>query len=602
MASGEVRDAPWHFTEDDLRQELQFFIEMELMAINDRMQTKLQDLFKHRGDPVDSRPVSHRASAYSERKSVASRLSMESAADCSNESSLLNLRKRKTYHRGGGKQSLSSRASVRMESKASSRSSEMRTSGYVVQDVSQNQTHDGSYTALLAKDSEVQVADLSNYNDGIRSSMASILEEQEKGSVTSHTSKLETMEMVETGGEDEEAEPVGWLKCIVTSMYFEGVIGVFILANAILLGMQADYCARFQTTQLPYDQIVVNRLFCLAFVVEQTLKIVALGPSTMFYPEEAPNYVTIADFLLVALQVCDEFASDLPYVDMKLQMLTCWRVVKLIRILRVLRLFRFFSPLRSMMVSIVDSLKYFFWAMVLLMLLTYMFSVFLTQVATDTRIRTGERLAELTELFGSLDRSFLTLYKVISDGIHWGEVLDPLKESCPPFIVLTFVTYISFALFVLMNIITSSFVEGALRTGEEDRKAELLRQMQVLILEADEDGSGTISWSEFEAHLTDPQMQVLLKAIDFDQDEARSLFRLLDVDDSGEIDADDFVSGCLRLQGFAKAVEMAAFMSEYERFVRLWKEHAMNVDDLLMQIRNSMPGAKAKYSSHADND
>merc|ERR1712039_653986 len=158
-------------------------------------------------------------------------------------------------------------------------------------------------------------------------------------------------------------------------------------------------------------------------------------------------------------------------------------------------------------------------------------------------------------------------------GLHWHEVVEPLRRYCAPWIGITFVAYVSFAIFVLMNIITSTFVDGALRTGEEDRRKELMRQMELLINEADEDGSGTISWEEFENHLKDTQMQVLLKAIDFDMDDARHLFKLLDVEETGEIPADSFISGCLRLSGFAKAVELAAFMSEFDRFTGKWDNH-----------------------------
>merc|ERR1712232_377212 len=224
------------------------------------------------------------------------------------------------------------------------------------------------------------------------------------------------------------------------------------------------------------------------------------------------------------------------------------------------------------------------WAMILLMILTYMFSVFLTQVATDARMQEEREFEELSLRFGNLVRSFLTLYQVISEGLHWHEVVEPLRKDCSPWIGVTFVAYVSFALFVLMNIITSTFVDGALRTGEEDRKKELMRQMEKLIDEADEDGSGTISWEEFESHLKDPQMQVLLKAIDFDQDDAKHLFKLLDVDETGEIPAEGFISGCLRLSGTAKAVELAAFMSEFDRFAAKWETHCKDLQDSLRWI------------------
>jgi len=91
----------------------------------------------------------------------------------------------------------------------------------------------------------------------------------------------------------------------------------------------------------------------------------------------------------------------------------------------------------------------------------------------------------------------------------------------------------------------------------------LINQMRSLFEGADLDHSGTISWAEFQSQLDMPELQTYLKAIDLHQEEARELFKLLDCDGSGEIDAVDFVNGCLRLHGSAKAIDFAAFLNEY---------------------------------------
>lgn len=44
--------------------------------------------------------------------------------------------------------------------------------------------------------------------------------------------------------------------------------------------------------------------------------------------------------------------------------------------------------------------------------------------------------------------------------------------------------------------------------------------------------------------------------------EARLLFDMLDADNSGEIQFTEFLSGCMRLQGPAKAIDMVLVMRE----------------------------------------
>merc|ERR1712232_1335168 len=59
-----------------------------------------------------------------------------------------------------------------------------------------------------------------------------------------------------------------------------------------------------------------------------------------------------------------------------------------------------------------------------------------------------------------------------------------------------------------------------------------------------------------------------LHALGVHTDEANGLFELLDDDDSGEVDVDEFVSGILRLKGAAKAVDMATLLYENKKIFR----------------------------------
>merc|ERR1712113_1067496 len=117
-----------------------------------------------------------------------------------------------------------------------------------------------------------------------------------------------------------------------------------------------------------------------------------------------------------------------------------------------------------------------------------------------------------------------------------------------------------------------------MNAAETDAKMTLMQQMCQMFIDLDEDGSGTVTWAEFEENLGRPQMQDYLKAIDLDPQEAAKLFSLLDTDESGEIDGEELVSGCLRLHGSAKALELAAFMQEFTEFNRRWTAHAKRVE------------------------
>merc|ERR1719284_1939562 len=77
---------------------------------------------------------------------------------------------------------------------------------------------------------------------------------------------------------------------------------------------------------------------------------------------------------------------------------------------------------------------------------------------------------------------------------------------------------------------------------------------------------GILTWEDFEDSLDDPAIQLYFKAVDLDIAEARNLFLLLDSDGSGAVETGEFVTGCLRLKGDAKAIDLATLMYDTRRW------------------------------------
>merc|ERR1711959_353091 len=96
--------------------------------------------------------------------------------------------------------------------------------------------------------------------------------------------------------------------------------------------------------------------------------------------------------------------------------------------------------------------------------------------------------------------------------------------------------------------------------------------------------SGGISWDEFQRKLETPAMREYFKALDVDPSEAEGLFRLLDLDNSGSIDAEEFLNGCLRLHGPAKALDLALLMREVRRIESKIQVHAHWMERAIMGL------------------
>jgi len=220
--------------------------------------------------------------------------------------------------------------------------------------------------------------------------------------------------------------------------------------------------------------------------------------------------------------------------------------------------------------------------MLLLLLCLYIFGVYLTQLVSDERkSNPGAGETDLGKFFGSLTRSLLTLYQVITGGIDWNDVVQPLMDHISPLLAILFCAYIAFVTFALMNVVTGVFVDSALKSTKKDQDVVMLSHIEQIMKTTDLDKNGTISWDEFKSKLDTPAMKNLFKAIDLDTEEARDLFRLIDIDGSGEISPEELTHGCLKLRGNAKAIDMHAFIHEYKRFVSAQKSHAQAVEEAL---------------------
>lgn len=84
---------------------------------------------------------------------------------------------------------------------------------------------------------------------------------------------------------------------------------------------------------------------------------------------------------------------------------------------------------------------------------------------------------------------------------------------------------------------------------------------------------GVLTMAEFQSKLGSPLMQEYFRAIDLDVSEAQHLFRLLDLEDTGAINLDEFLGGCVRLHGPAKALDLALLIHETQRLTHSFHAH-----------------------------
>lgn len=384
---------------------------------------------------------------------------------------------------------------------------------------------------------------------------------------------------------------VGCMEEMVSSHTFNATSGALVIVNAMSIGVQTDYMAVHWCQEVPQVFRLIEKIFCVLFSLELSLRLVAYGCRFWYVAGWRWN---LFDTMMVLLQVTEVLLEE-DFKKSDKSALNHWssfRMLRLVRIIRLARILHLISELRMLVVSISHSIRSLGWVVLLLLVMIYVIAVYLTQIVTDHKTSASEEELEeeeaLLHFYGSLDRSVLSLYAMVSEGIHWDQLMDPLAEHISPWLRLLFFFFSAFAIFAVMNVVTGVFVESALTTATEDRKVSITAQMKGLFEKVDDDGSGDINWEEFQEHLSHPQMQACLKEIDVNNDDAHELFRLLDINNSGTIDIDELVHGCLRLMGYAKAIDLATFMNEYRVVTLRWARHARFVEECLDIIQTKL--------------
>merc|ERR1712032_280102 len=138
-----------------------------------------------------------------------------------------------------------------------------------------------------------------------------------------------------------------------------------------------------------------------------------------------------------------------------------------------------------------------------------------------------------------------------------------------------------------VNIVTGVFVESAMQSGIHDRdtivqeemleKEAYVEKIKLCFQELDVGKNGTVGLQEFEQAVSDPKVVVLINALGLDITDVQTLFLLLDRDQSGIIDIEEFLVGCLRLKGEARTLEIAKLQIEVEFLVHAVDNIGYNV-------------------------
>eukprot|EP00931_Biecheleriopsis_adriatica_P022198 TRINITY_DN14331_c0_g3_i1.p1 TRINITY_DN14331_c0_g3~~TRINITY_DN14331_c0_g3_i1.p1 ORF type:complete len:631 (+),score=101.36 TRINITY_DN14331_c0_g3_i1:29-1894(+) len=393
----------------------------------------------------------------------------------------------------------------------------------------------------------------------------------------------------------------------VESSLFGNVMFTVIIANVVLVGVEVDVSAHLPYNEIPASFSILNIAFVSAFVLEISLKIAHGGCRSFFMREESRWNIFDAVVVMFAVLelVADTVISSLNLPTSDLRVFRLLRLIRIFRGIKILRVLRFVGSLRTLLHSVLTTLKSLAWTMILLMLLFYAVGVALTQAAADhcraeAIEKTGDGNAmpqcnsEAVNMYwGNLAESMLTLFMSVTGGVSWGICLSPLREISI-LSVFTFLAYIVFTVLALLNVVTGVFCHSAIESASADKDIAALIQLtnqkmyaatiRSMFYEIDDDRVDGITLDELESALRDENFCAYLESIEISTSDAWTLFKLMDSDKSGNLDLEEFVSGCMSLRGPASAMQVAKLNMENGTARRSMRDLEKNVRQIQVDL------------------
>ncbi|CAL1135245.1 unnamed protein product, partial [Cladocopium goreaui] len=396
----------------------------------------------------------------------------------------------------------------------------------------------------------------------------------------------------------------------VSSNTFSNGVQLLIMLNLIILGVEVDYAANLQPGAEPPIFEVTNQIIVILFLMELLMKWGAYGCRNFFCGRE--RLWNIFDFVIVGLSLAETgmellFEAFFNAGEMNSSHLRVMRFARLARALRgvrVIRLLRYIGSLRTIVFSIVSTMSSLLWTLVLLVMNIYCFGVFITQLVTD-HCRYQDDPAEcpnsLTKYWASVGNSMLTLYLSITGGLSWESALRPLQEV-NPLAVISMLVYITITIFAVLNVVTGVFCNTAIESARADKDIAIMKQMhkheaQVQSLreifnEINNGNTCVVSLKQLKEALQSKKLASFMHSMDISTQDIWTLFMVIDANGDGQVTLDEFVFGCMQLQGPAKGLQMARM--SYENTMMREEIKKLQHDMQLMKVILKQPRSRSR--------
>jgi hypothetical protein len=238
----------------------------------------------------------------------------------------------------------------------------------------------------------------------------------------------------------------------------------------------------------------------------------------------------------------------------------------------MIRIIRQLECLYFMVEALTASLRVLGWASLLLFafqILTafvineLLFSFYFYQDGLDE-----QKKLEVFKYFGSFARSLLTTFEMAIG--NWPVPARVLFENVNEWWILFFLIHKLFVGFAVLGVVNAVFVQETFQVASTDDLVMVLKKqrhmettrkkLENLFSAADTNVDAKVSRDEFRNLLAHDEVKVWLASMDYFPSDPEALFDMLDNDGSGQISAVEFLTGMVKLRGYARAMDLVCLM------------------------------------------
>ncbi|CAJ1330511.1 unnamed protein product [Effrenium voratum] len=333
-----------------------------------------------------------------------------------------------------------------------------------------------------------------------------------------------------------------FLQTLVLHPAFDLFFGFVVLASSVFIGIEVQQGLGTQDTTRPPAIYVFQYSFTFLFALELVLRLLAEGWRRFLFSEEwmwnwFDAFIVITSLWELVMDIVYVWHGDSAQMEkvagvVNLKAFRVIRITRVVKAVRLMRIFRFVIALRTLITSIMHTLVSLFWALALLILIVYVFAVLFVQAVHDHLSdpdlpSLSERELEASQrYFGSLADTMLSLFMCIAGGVNWVDVQEPLKGISTMW-VFFFLFYIAFTYFAVLNVVTGVFCQSSILANKEAH----VRKIHNLFTQFDQKETGVITFAMLEAR-------------------------------GGAVEIEEFLMGCLRLRGQARAIDVEKIIYE----------------------------------------